>query len=165
MLQFFYPCDVHFRFRAKCDRCFRFHWMTVIDFQRPINRYGNTSWFTCAVEQASTVQSGCRLRTMAASQPGRYSSRLPWSTQSLLHVWPLNRPFDSIGIAHPQVVIVKWNTGRKCVLQLFPHVNQLSCDMTKPAKWRCAQRRLRSAWASARSDQSLRCPLEECLGP
>ena len=28
----------------------------------------------------------------------------------------------------------------------------------------CAQQRLRSAWASAQSD-SLRCPLEETLGP
>ena len=31
--------------------------------------------------------------------------------------------------------------------------------MTKPTKWLCAQRRLRSAWASAQSDQSLRCML------
>ena len=30
--------------------------------------------------------------------------------------------------------------------------------MTKPTKWVCAQRRLRSAWASAQSDHSLRCP-------
>ena len=29
----------------------------------------------------------------------------------------------------------------------------------------CAQRRLRSAWASAQSDQSLLCPHEESLGP
>ena len=29
--------------------------------------------------------------------------------------------------------------------------------MTKPTKCMCAQRRLRSAWASAQSDQSLRC--------
>ena len=29
----------------------------------------------------------------------------------------------------------------------------------------CAQRRLGSAWASAQSDQSLRCPHEESLGP
>ena len=28
----------------------------------------------------------------------------------------------------------------------------------------CAQRRLRSAWASAQSDQSLRCPHEQSLG-
>ena len=32
----------------------------------------------------------------------------------------------------------------------------LSRDMTKPTNWVCAQRRLRSAWASAQSDQSLR---------
>ena len=31
--------------------------------------------------------------------------------------------------------------------------------MTKPTKWLCAQRRLRTAWASAQSDQSLRCAL------
>ena len=30
-------------------------------------------------------------------------------------------------------------------------------DMTKPTKWVCAQRRLRSAWASAQSDQSSLC--------
>ena len=29
----------------------------------------------------------------------------------------------------------------------------------------CIQRRLRSAWASAQSDQSLRCSHEESLGP
>ena len=35
----------------------------------------------------------------------------------------------------------------------------------KPTIWLCAQRRLRSAWASAQSDQSLRCPHEERLEP
>ena len=44
-------------------------------------------------------------------------------------------------------------------------VQDISMDMTKPTKWLCAQRRLRSAWASAQSDQSLRCPHEESLGP
>ena len=34
---------------------------------------------------------------------------------------------------------------------------------TKPTT--CSQRRLGSAWASAQSDQSLRCPHEESLGP
>ena len=42
------------------------------------------------------------------------------------------------------------------------HVSRL---MTKPTKWLCAQRRLWSDWASAQSDQSLRCPHEESLGP
>ena len=40
---------------------------------------------------------------------------------------------------------------------------EMSRDMTKPTKWVCAQRRLRSAWASAQSGQSLRCPHEESL--
>ena len=35
----------------------------------------------------------------------------------------------------------------------------------KPTIWLCAQRRLRSAWASAQSDHSLRCPHEERLEP
>ena len=35
----------------------------------------------------------------------------------------------------------------------------LSRDMTKPTKWVCAQRRLRSAWASAQTGQRLRCAL------
>ena len=37
----------------------------------------------------------------------------------------------------------------------------MSRDMTKPTKWVCAQRRHRSARASAQSDQSLRCAYEE----
>ena len=42
---------------------------------------------------------------------------------------------------------------------------ELSCDMTKPTKWVCTKRRLRSAWASTQSDQSLHCLHEESLGP
>ena len=41
----------------------------------------------------------------------------------------------------------------------------LSRNMTKPRKWLCAQRRLRSTWASAQSDQILRCPHQESFGP
>ena len=37
--------------------------------------------------------------------------------------------------------------------------------MAKSTKWLCAQRRLRSAWASVQSDQSLRCQPEESSGP
>ena len=35
------------------------------------------------------------------------------------------------------------------------HVIHISGLMTKPTKWPCVQRRLRSAWASVQSDQSL----------
>ena len=41
---------------------------------------------------------------------------------------------------------------------------QVSRDMTKPTN-ECAPSEDRSAWASAQSDQSLRCPLEESLCP
>ena len=41
----------------------------------------------------------------------------------------------------------------------------LSRLMTKPTMWLCTKRRHRSAWTSAQSDQSLRCPPEESLGP
>ena len=41
----------------------------------------------------------------------------------------------------------------------------MSRNMTKPIKWLCTQGRLRSVWASAQSNQSLRCPHEESLGP
>ena len=43
------------------------------------------------------------------------------------------------------------------------YVEQISRDMTKPTMWLCAQRRLRSAWAFAQSDQSLRCALNGLL--
>ena len=39
----------------------------------------------------------------------------------------------------------------------------MSYDTTKPTKWLCTQRRLRSAWASAQSDQSLSCALSGSL--
>ena len=39
----------------------------------------------------------------------------------------------------------------------------ISRGMTKPTKWLCDQRRLISAWASAQSDQSLRCALSAYL--
>ena len=40
---------------------------------------------------------------------------------------------------------------------------QMSRHTTKPTKWVGAQRRLRSAWASAQSDQSLRCSHEDVV--
>ena len=48
----------------------------------------------------------------------------------------------------------------KLMFIMVGHLVQMSRDMTKPTMWLCAQRRLRSAWASAQSDQSLPCPHE-----
>ena len=50
-----------------------------------------------------------------------------------------------------------WEKGSP--LTYKDHGNHFSCDMTKPTKWLCAQQRLRSAWASTQSDQSLHCLL------
>ena len=43
------------------------------------------------------------------------------------------------------------------------NIFNMSRDMTKPTKRLCTQQR--SAWASAKSDKSLRCPHEETSGP
>ena len=63
--------------------------------------------------------------------------------------------------------VTPWFSDRLAVV-----ARRLSCNvymsrpMTKPTKYRlCTQRRLGSAWASTLSDQSLRCPHEETLGP
>ena len=79
----------------------------------------------------------------------------------------------TIGCAH-FIRIVIWNTwkvwqidqawGEKLTMKSVTR-KKVSRDMTKPTKWVCAQRRLGSAWASAQSDQGLRCPLKESLGP
>ena len=42
-------------------------------------------------------------------------------------------------------------------------MKQLSRLVTNPTKWVYAQRRLRSVWASAQSDQSLRCRCQSSL--
>ena len=62
---------------------------------------------------------------------------------------------DLLGKGFPLAVIVVHAVLDAC-----------SCEPRhdKPTKCVCAQRRLRSAWASAQSDQSLRCPHEESLG-
>ena len=64
-------------------------------------------------------------------------------------------------------VIVK-NAGfvsERFLKNFFFLFHYMSRYMTKPTQWVCVQRRLRSAWASAQSDQSLHYPHEEILGP
>ena len=64
-------------------------------------------------------------------------------------------------------------TGMTELARQTGEIYKLSCAahsrieplMTKPTMWLCAQWILRSAWASAQFDQSLRCPHEESLGP
>ena len=48
---------------------------------------------------------------------------------------------------------------------IHPISQNLSCLLTKPTKWLCAQQRLRSAWASAESEQSSLCALRIAKDP
>ena len=75
---------------------------------------------------------------------------------SVLKCW-INTVYISVPVPRKFTV----NCLRWCNFQ----ANCMSRNMTKPIKWLCAQRRLRSAWASAQSDQNLRCPQEEALDP
>ena len=60
-----------------------------------------------------------------------------------------------------RVYLCNWGPYvRLAVMQNVTSWNKIMSRLvTKPIKWLCAQRRLRSAWASAQSDQSLRCAL------
>ena len=75
----------------------------------------------------------------------------------LLKVWPGN--CERTSSSYTSLVWLRASQFR-ITIQVY-----VSRDMTKPTKWVCAQRRLRSAWASAQSDQSLRCLHKESLGP
>ena len=61
-----------------------------------------------------------------------------------------------------KIIIIEIRLYVKFIHQICK--TNMSRDMTKPTKWVCTQWRLRSAWASAQSDQSLRCPHEKKLG-
>ena len=47
----------------------------------------------------------------------------------------------------------------------MPEINTWAASWQNQQNGMWAQQRLRSAWASAQSDQSLRCPHQEILGP
>ena len=74
-----------------------------------------------------------------------YSFLVTWSVCRLVTVCFYCQPIirSSVPVKHCLFIV------------LLLHESNLSRDMTKPTKWLCAQQRLRSAWASAQSDQSL----------
>ena len=66
-------------------------------------------------------------------------------------------------VVHPFVTLLIHDISYESHARVLKfHISRL---MTKPQNHLCAQRSLRSAWASAWSDQSLRCSHEETLGP
>ena len=100
----------------------------------------------------------------------RYSETLPVFSWQCFHQNGWNHsggrnfnPFHSVLL--PTGMGGKLKTPSSSTVSIRDVTQYLSHDMTKPTKWVCAQRRLRSAWAPAQSDQSLCCPHEETLDP
>ena len=56
-------------------------------------------------------------------------------------------------------------TSSEKIDNLFTKLIHQQNDVQNQQNDMCVQQRVRSAWASAQSDQSLRCPHEETLGP
>ena len=117
----------------------------------------------------------CHMRTTKAQISLRIRAfvvRCLYSVMSVVSVTKISSLILA-SVAEQASLILTWSETPE---DMFSHVeahtldscnpqNIMSRDMTKPTKWMCAQQRLRSAWASAQSDQSLRCPHEEILGP
>ena len=94
------------------------------------------------------------------SQIVRFSNRTI-SCDCSLTMACLQVMFFFFGLGSSLPVIVNATPNSPCFASVQ---GSMSHDMTKPTKWVCAQWRLRSAWASAQSDQSLRYQHEESLG-
>ena len=75
-----------------------------------------------------------------------------------------NRTHDVFVKVHVPFYLVSYNFTKICKyrLSLMKIIFEPRHDKTNKM---CPGRRLRSAWASAQSDQSLRCPHEESLSP
>ena len=84
-----------------------------------------------------------------------------WLWKNMM-IWKWKKEIDSCFVQ---------SNAFSCAGEWWPTVDSTSLtthlrhNMTKPTKWVCGPQRLRSAWASTQSDQSLRCPHEESLGP
>ena len=98
----------------------------------------------------------------------RFASILFWTRflpncKHLIHsiTW-----YDSCCVQQDLAASCKVNYFKFNCLNLWSNSKNgnMSRLVTKPTMWLCAQRWLRSAWASAQSDQSLRCPHEESFG-
>ena len=77
-----------------------------------------------------------------------FHQRVQWIQHNRGMNGSMNGRFYFLYLWHWHIRYFHTNTSR------FRH---LSRDMTKPTMWLCAQRRLRSAWASTQSDKSSLC--------
>ena len=99
--------------------------------------------------------------------------RSPWQADGLIcfvqqcrlfvsHLWYGCKMFWLVAQHEVQSSIINL---QQIILLYVSKINKWASSWQNQQNDLCAQRRLRSAWASAQSDQSLRCPHEESLDP
>ena len=95
-------------------------------------------------------------QTALKEQSDQDQHYLPFSEeQSLARILELLRSRVFFKVFFREFMVQRQYLRKKKVL------DHLSRNMTKPTKWLCAQRQLRSAWSYAQSDQRLSCGLHE----
>ena len=109
-------------------------WAPIKDSDHPAHQRNFTSWplgYPKSTKQGLTRMRGCTVRSESSHMSLCRSCCALANKQNTLKL-----------ILDKLTAYQEHQTGN------------MSRDMTKPTKWLCAQRRLRSAWASAQSDQS-----------
>ena len=123
-------------------------------------------------------QRGC-VPSEDSDQPGHPPSLIRVFAVQMKKPWVLSYPLSTrqrlwsdwadaqtgLSLDGRTLIFLVLSCRSSCLFIGFSGHIHVSCDMTKPTVWLCTQQRLRSAWASAQSDQSLRCPHEKTLGP
>ena len=120
-------------------------------------------------EQSNHWQVWCRKQFLIINLP---FYRMVWNALSLfdLDKSHFGSCFKKLLNVMYCITAKRWNRNYStgicnCFIQVIEKTSHpnLSRDIIKPTKWLCAQWRLRSAWASAKPDQSHRCVLNGYL--
>ena len=113
-------------------------------------KYGCIEDFSCCLFREGWGKKTWKLLSDSTKLFYKYNDRGTFNCFLMLSSWAIITACTMYGPAGHS--LISWTC---CLLLLFV-ILHLSRDMIKPTKWVCSQRRLRSAWASAQSDQSLR---------
>ena len=119
----------------------------------------------------SACASGQSDQHLCCSLPGWYNTYTCYSQnfKTLVSLCSWAGRFESYLVANPEDRFTRDKAQFNITLYMKALHGRCATDfnwkrimsrlMTKATKWQCAQWRLRSAWASAQSDQNLRCAL------
>ena len=124
-------------------------------FQHPLG--------SCVLFTVLVLEHSCNLQFPPSLIISRNSSRWYSKIKVTLLFWNFKRTFikQTCNISVGPIL----NAGQWKILFIVPQLYIWATAWQHQQNDLCAQRRLRSALASAQSDQSLRCPHEKTLGP